>query len=35
MSQGDLSHPMTIQGRDELAVLAHQMDGLKSDITGK
>ena len=29
MSQGDLSHPMTIQGRDELAVLAHQMDGLR------
>ena len=29
MSHGDLSHPMTIQGRDELAVLAHQMDGLR------
>lgn len=29
MSQGDLSDPMTIQGRDELAVLAHQMDGLR------
>lgn len=29
MSQGDLSHPMTIQGRDELAVLARQMDGLR------
>lgn len=29
MSQGDLSHPMTIQGRDELAVLAHQIDGLR------
>lgn len=29
MSHGDLSHPMTIQGRDELAILAHQMDGLR------
>ena len=29
MSHVDLSHPMTIQGRDELAVLAHQMDGLR------
>ena len=29
MSHGDLSHPMTIQGRDEFAILAHQMDGLR------
>lgn len=29
MSHGDLSHPMTIQGRDELAVLADQMDNLR------
>lgn len=29
MSHGDLSHPITIQSRDELAVLAHQMDNLR------
>ena len=29
MSHGDLTHPMTIQGRDELAVLADQMDNLR------
>ena len=29
MSHGDLSHPITIQSKDELAVLAHQMDHLR------
>lgn len=29
MSHGDLSRPITIQSKDELAVLAHQMDNLR------
>ena len=29
MSHGDLSHPIPIQSKDELAVLAHQMDNMR------
>lgn len=29
MSQGDLSHPITIQSHDELSILADQMDNLR------